>query len=403
MSSGVLSWSEELNEIIHAYESLVEARWSLDDSAQEIDAIAALAGELAEAVSVVGESAAAIQRTLHEIAERVEDAQKLPQTLGGITEKQDSAVKAMVQQVTILMDRAQEVGHLVQVVTEVANSTNLLALNAAIEAARAGDAGRGFAVVADEVRSLAQRTKASTEGALKVLRTVTDAAGHTSRALTEVEAETQTMVAIVSKTQDTLTGLVTPLDVLLPTLEQTLNTVQDQRRTLDMVAQRLHVQQQAVHAVSDAFARSTTYLAQAIQLATDERQRLINETDVDFATKVRLAVTDHRLWRYRLYQAALKTAPVPDRVTAANDRICRLGQLLRDLTPREEASSFAQQIIPLHRAFHEDTALLVESLAIRGSWDRSQWHAWLEKGQSLSRLLNSWADALAMTRTEESR
>ncbi|MEL7641719.1 MAG: methyl-accepting chemotaxis protein [Solidesulfovibrio sp.] len=58
--------------------------------------------------------------------------------------------------------RADGIGRIIGVITDIADQTNLLALNAAIEAARAGDAGRGFAVVADEVRKLAEKTMTAT-------------------------------------------------------------------------------------------------------------------------------------------------------------------------------------------------------------------------------------------------
>jgi|GEM_PF-2120724 len=81
-------------------------------------------------------------------------------------------VQETARRVRALGESSVEIGEIIEVISDIANRTNLLALNATIEAARAGEAGRGFAVVADEVRMLAERSSQAAKDIAGIIETI---------------------------------------------------------------------------------------------------------------------------------------------------------------------------------------------------------------------------------------
>jgi methyl-accepting chemotaxis protein len=88
------------------------------------------------------------------------------ESISGIRRQVDQIVAHMLE----LGKKSQEIGAVLDIVSELAEQTNILAINATIEAAGAGEAGKRFAVVADEIRKLADRVGGST----KEVRTLID-------------------------------------------------------------------------------------------------------------------------------------------------------------------------------------------------------------------------------------
>lgn len=93
-------------------------------------------------------------------AQRGEELMKIAVTKMSNIERSVSASAEVVKK---LGENSQQIGQIVEAISEIADQTNLLALNAAIEAARAGEHGRGFAVVSEEVRKLATASQESAE------------------------------------------------------------------------------------------------------------------------------------------------------------------------------------------------------------------------------------------------
>ncbi|WP_343563566.1 methyl-accepting chemotaxis protein [Kiloniella sp. b19] len=129
---------------------------SAEDTSLRSHAVAAAAEEASANVQTVASAAEELSSSIEEINRQVRESNTIAEA--AVTE-----VNENVQTIRKLEDSSNRIGEVVQLISEIAEQTNLLALNATIEAARAGEAGKGFAVVASEVKNLANQTAKATE------------------------------------------------------------------------------------------------------------------------------------------------------------------------------------------------------------------------------------------------
>ena len=91
-----------------------------------------------------------------------------------------------------LGESSQEIGEIVQLISEISDRTSVLALNASIQASMAGDAGRGFAVIAQEIERLAER---STDATLQISKLIRAVQNETGEVIADMEESTREVVA----------------------------------------------------------------------------------------------------------------------------------------------------------------------------------------------------------------
>lgn len=83
------------------------------------------------------------------------------------------------------------------IITGIAQQTNLLSLNASIEAARAGEAGKGFSVVAEEIKKLSVDTQKNAKDIIDSLKSLTSS-------MNQLTDKSKEGTSVISKTTNTI-------------------------------------------------------------------------------------------------------------------------------------------------------------------------------------------------------
>ncbi len=155
-------------------------------------------GVATESVNFMSESVNQVSRNAAESAQVSEKSLQLARE-GGASVRNSiagmNAIRDQIQETSKRIKRlgesSQEIGEIVELISDITEQTNVLALNAAIQAAAAGEAGRGFSVVAEEVQRLAERSSQATRRIGAIVKTIQS---DTQDAINAMEVSTRGVV-----------------------------------------------------------------------------------------------------------------------------------------------------------------------------------------------------------------
>lgn len=218
----------------------------INAAAQALQQVSAKADEAVEqaeqSATIARQGAETADRTMasmNQLREQIQDTSKRIKRLG---------------------ESSQEIGHIIELINDIAEQTGTLALNAAIQAAMAGEQGRGFAVVAEEVQRLAERASNATRQVEGLVKTIQ---ADTNEAIVSMERSTQNVVN-GTRTAEEAGSALTQVSSASRLIAERVQALAQATRQQSAVATQLAKQMQSIREIALQTSQASGQTAQAV-------------------------------------------------------------------------------------------------------------------------------------------
>lgn len=265
-------------------QSVADAAQIVNNQIASVDNGTSAVNDITNSVDDINKEAAAAAQSAEVAADKASSGNKAVDESVNQIKSVEETVKATAELVDKLGERSQEIGAIVDTISDLAGQTNLLALNAAIEAARAGEQGRGFAVVAEEVRKLAEQSGTAAQQIAQLIGAIQNDTARAVSSMTagrEVVAQGARSVDGLKQVFQEINGLVGEVAIKMQGMSESISLVTRQAdgvtgemQEIDTGANRVAEEMQSVSAATEQQSASAEEIASASDSLAKQAQEV---------------------------------------------------------------------------------------------------------------------------------
>ncbi|MCG6171361.1 methyl-accepting chemotaxis protein [Anoxybacillus sp. LAT_35] len=249
----------------------------VSEQASNLDAMNDRMNDLSEKMGTVTQSAERVKQLSDETKEASYMGIEKLNVLQAKSAESQNELRSVETVITDLGAKMNQIGAIIQTITDISAQTNLLALNASIEAARAGEHGKGFAVVAEEVRKLAEQSAQATEQIRQTITSIQEQAALATEAVDHTKQMNDQQQVAVNETAESFMHIATMMEQLTSAIEHIFTQIHDVNENKEQIVAALQnlaaISEQSAASAEEVSASSEEQL-KALSTVTEAAERL---------------------------------------------------------------------------------------------------------------------------------
>lgn len=297
---------------------------TMKNQMRDTESVTAATEEMSQSFQEVANHAVNVADGTAQAVHSTEKSQQIVKEAVAHIEQVGKLYQQVEEQVNRLNQEIHNIKEVIMIINNIAEQTNLLALNASIEAARAGEMGKGFSVVAAEIRKLSDHTKEQISKISTNMESLLTVSNQVTEKIHQTGQLVENSVKGAHFTEEELRSILSTMETINESIANIAAMSQEQTSvTNDIACRSASIHEQSIQC-QDIANKTANMILELSKKMEDFRLNLLN-LNLNLSSKemITIAITDHLLWKWRVYNMILGIETIE---SVASHHECRLGR-----------------------------------------------------------------------------